>query len=150
MRETHRSRAYRRHPLRPAVRAPSVHNSQPWRWHLGHDRLDLYADFGRQLTATDPRARALMVSCGAALHHLGTALAMLGRHATIHRLPDPTRPDHLATITCTPHTPTDLDRGLAAAITTRRSDRRRYPAPVPPADLRAITTPRRPLAEVLD
>ncbi len=27
-----------------AVRAPSVHNSQPWRWAIGEHSLHLYAD----------------------------------------------------------------------------------------------------------
>ena len=27
-----------------ATRAPSVHNSQPWRWRVGPDSLHLYAD----------------------------------------------------------------------------------------------------------
>lgn len=126
--------------LELAVRAPSVHNSQPWRWKITRGRVDLYADFGRQLTATDPRARALLVSCGAALNHLEVALAMLGWRADITRMPDPARPDHLATIGFTPQAPTDLDVRLAAAIHVRQSDRRRYPGlPIPATDLRAIT-----------
>ncbi|WP_278262508.1 hypothetical protein [Nocardia sp. AG03] len=123
-----------------AVRAPSVHNTQPWRWWVGTDRVDLFADFGARLTATDPLARALMVSCGAALHHLDVAFAMLGWRADIARLPDPDRPDHLATVRLTPHSPSAAEIRRAAAILERRSDRRRFPGPpVPAADLRAVT-----------
>jgi nitroreductase len=34
--------------------APSIHNTQPWRWRVHPDVLDLYAERGRQLTHTDP------------------------------------------------------------------------------------------------
>ena len=55
--------------------APSVHNTQPWRWRAHPDRLDLYAARDRQLTETDPEGRLLLLSCGAALHHARLALA---------------------------------------------------------------------------
>ena len=61
-----------------AGRAPSVHNTQPWLWHLGPGSVHLVADDGRRLAATDPDGRDLLVSCGAALHHLRTAFAGLG------------------------------------------------------------------------
>lgn len=129
-----------RDALELAVRAPSVHNTQPWRWRIQRGRVDLFADFGRQVTATDPLARALVVSCGAALHHLEVAFAMLGWQADTDRLPDPDRPDHLATMKFTPRPPSDLDIRLAAAIHLRQSDRRRYPGvPVAAHDLRAVS-----------
>ncbi|WP_410876268.1 Acg family FMN-binding oxidoreductase [Nocardia sp. A7] len=129
-----------RDALELAVRAPSVHNTQPWRWRVQPGLVELFADFGRQVTATDPKARALVVSCGAALHHLEVAFAMLGWQAHIDRMPDPDRPDHLATVRCTPRPPSDLDIRLAAAIHLRQSDRRRYPGrPVPARELRAVS-----------
>ncbi len=39
-----------------AVRAPSVHNTQPWRWRVGDDAVQLHADWTRHLVATDPDA----------------------------------------------------------------------------------------------
>ncbi|MFD0821037.1 nitroreductase, partial [Micromonospora zhanjiangensis] len=39
---------------RRALRAPSVFNTQPWRWRIGPDGLELHADRDRQLAATDP------------------------------------------------------------------------------------------------
>ncbi|MGW6421646.1 Acg family FMN-binding oxidoreductase [Nocardia sp. NPDC055053] len=80
------------------------------------------------------------MSCGAALHHLTVAFAMLGWKAAVKRLPDPARPDHLATITFTRRPPADVDIRMAAAIHLRQSDRRRFPGlPVPTADLRAVS-----------
>jgi nitroreductase len=54
--------------------APSVHNTQPWRWVVRGDRLELYAVTGRQLREQDPTGRLMLLSCGAALHHARVAL----------------------------------------------------------------------------
>jgi hypothetical protein len=43
-----------------AVREPSIHNTQPWRWEFGPDGVDLYADRRRQLAAIDPDGRGLL------------------------------------------------------------------------------------------
>ena len=61
-----------------ALRAPSVHNTQPWRWRIRPDAVELHADWNRHLVATDPDRRDLVLSCGAALHHLQVALAARG------------------------------------------------------------------------
>src|SRR3982750_4766364 len=81
-----------------ASHAPSVHNSQPWRWVIGPRTVHLYADLRRWLPATDADGRDLVVSCGAVLHHLRVALAASGMHAVVHRIPDPARPDDLAAL----------------------------------------------------
>ena len=72
-----------------SLKAPSVHNTQPWRWRFGRNDAELHADRGRQLTATDPEGRDLMLSCGAALHHLRVALAARGLGCTVDLQPDP-------------------------------------------------------------
>ncbi|MBP2471845.1 nitroreductase [Crossiella equi] len=116
-----------------ACRAPSLHNTQPWRWVAGESSLHLYADRDRALPVTDPDGRDLVLSCGAALHHMRVALAGLGWHAVVHRLPNPAEPDHLAALRVRPRLPTPDHLGLAAAITRRRTDRRRMTSwPVPP------------------
>jgi hypothetical protein len=86
-----------RSALELATRAPSVHNSQPWRWRIGDRSVHLYADHSRRLPATDPDGRDWIVSCGAALHHLRIALAASGISAIVQRMPNPSEPDHLAT-----------------------------------------------------
>ncbi|WP_067712635.1 Acg family FMN-binding oxidoreductase [Nocardia yamanashiensis] len=109
-----------------AQRAPSVHNSQPWRWRFDGGELDLYADRSRHLSATDPEQRALVLSCGAVLHHLRVALAALGWAGEVEHLPDPADPDHLATLRLTRKRPRGTDFGLTTAMVHRRSDRRRF------------------------
>ncbi len=112
--------------LTMAARAPSVHNSQPWRWQVGEESLHLYSDAGRQLPNTDPDGRDLILSCGAALNHCVVALAVIGWQAKVARLPNPAQPSHLAAIEVVPHTADVLDIVLAAAIPRRRTDRRHY------------------------
>ena len=109
-----------------ATRAPSVHNSQPWRWRIGDRTVHLYADLQRWLPVTDAEGRDLLVSLGAVLHHLRVALAASGLRATVHRFPNPDEPDHVAAVELRPRVPAETDLGLAAAIMARRSDRRCY------------------------
>jgi nitroreductase len=108
-----------------ALRAPSVHNTQPWLWRIGDDRVQLYADWNRHLVATDPDRRDLVLSCGAALHHLLVALAAQGLEAQVERLPDPDDSGHLATITVRAGAGQAADAALFPAIERRRTDRRR-------------------------
>jgi nitroreductase len=122
-----------------AVRAPSAHNSQPWHWRVDAESLHLYAHRSRQLRATDPDDRDLLLSCGAALHHCVVALAAVGWQATVHRFPEPANHHHLARITVTPAPPSEADIRLVDAIGRRRTDRRHYGnAEVSPADIALI------------
>ncbi|MFG1798061.1 Acg family FMN-binding oxidoreductase [Nocardia sp. NPDC049149] len=115
-----------------AVRAPSVHNSQPWRWRIGRRSVHLYLDPARALPATDPDQRDMIVSCGAALHHLRVACAALGWSAVVHRLPNPADPNHLASVELLRHRPTPAEVELSAVISRRRTDRRHYSSwPIP-------------------
>jgi nitroreductase len=92
---------------------------------VGDRSVHLYADPSRQLAATDPGARDLLLSCGAALHHLRTAFAALGWASDVHRLPNAAEPNHLAAVELHEHEATQEDIALAAAISRRRTDRRR-------------------------
>ncbi|WP_445160076.1 Acg family FMN-binding oxidoreductase [Mycobacterium sp. Dal123C01] len=119
-----------------ASRAPSVHNTQPWRWRVDESSLHLYSDPGRQLPNTDPDGRDLILSCGVALNHCVVAWASVGWRAKVTRLPDPDDPSHLAAITLSRYSADSLDIALAAAIPRRRTDRRHYSSwPVPVGDI---------------
>lgn len=86
--------------LAAAALAPSLHNSQPWRFAVRPDRIDLLADPGARLPATDAENRELRLGCGAALLNLRIALQSLG-----------VRP--LVTLTHRPWPGDDPDRPLA-------------------------------------
>jgi hypothetical protein len=119
--------------LEHALRAPSVHNTQPWRWRLGGDVIDLFADVGRQLPVTDPDGRDLTISCGAALHHLVVALGHAGHDACVRRMPDPQDNTHLATITISDEPPDPAAARLFGAIARRHTELHRMrcqPVPV--------------------
>ena len=123
-----------------ATRAPSVHNSQPWAWWIHPDRIDLYADDSRRLEAADPTGRNLVISCGAALHHLRVAAAASGLRPDVTRLPDPAEPDLLATVSFTPAPRPPTSAADLRAIQERCTDRRRFTSwPVPDERLRLLT-----------
>ncbi len=108
-----------------AAAAPSIHNTQPWLWRIHDGIADLFANPERQLVASDPQRRLLMVSCGAALHHACVALAAEGYDATLTLMPDDADADHLAAVTVTGHAPVSAAAiRMARAIGERHTDRR--------------------------
>jgi hypothetical protein len=126
--------------LEYACRAPSVHNTQPWRWRVEGNRIDLFADFRRQLVYADPVRRDLLISCGAALHHLQAAAAGFGWAARVQRLPDPKNLRHIATVTLKPSPPGIDQSGTLETIVARRTDRRRFTSwPVPTERLTSLS-----------
>ena len=122
-----------------ATRAPSIQNTQPWHFSVVDDAVRLFADESLRLPATDPDGRDQMISCGAVLHHLQIAFASLDWECDIRRLPKVYDRNYLARIQLSPHTPTEEENDLAAAIRRRRSDRRQYDSkPVPPGLLQEL------------
>ena len=107
-----------------ACRAPSLHNSQPWRWILEGDRLQLFADPDRVVRRTDRSGREVLISCGVVLDHFRVALAAAGWTANVDRFPNPMNLLHLASIDFSPmEFVTDGHRRRANAILVRRTDR---------------------------
>jgi nitroreductase len=107
-----------------ALRAPSILNTQPWRWRLAGNHAELWADRSRRLDGLDPDGRLLLLSCGTALHHAAVALLTAGYDADIARLPDPARPDMVARVR--QGRPCEADSLLYRAIYQRRTDRRPF------------------------
>jgi hypothetical protein len=131
--------------VKAATFAPSVHNSQPWRFELHGDSLDIFADTERWLRAIDPIGRELSISCGAAIYFARLALRGLSRQITTALLPTPSRPEHLARITMTGRDePSDDERSLIRSIPIRYTDRGVYDNRPVPDDL--IETLRRGVA----
>ncbi|HEU5269697.1 MAG TPA: nitroreductase family protein [Jatrophihabitans sp.] len=81
-----------------ATLAPSIHNSQPWRFVLTNGVLEMHADRSRQLHVLDPACRQLLISCGCALFNARVALAAAGYPDVVHRFPVPTQSGLLAQI----------------------------------------------------
>jgi nitroreductase len=116
--------------------APSVHNTQPWRFAVRDGSLEIYGDPARQLRVVDPAGRQLTISCGCALFNARVALAADGRNAVVTELPDPTEPELLASIATGAQADgwTPLS-ALDSWIPARRSNRRQYFADPVPAEL---------------
>ncbi len=116
--------------LRVACRAPSLHNSQPWRWVATQHGVDLFADPGRMIRATDGTGREALISCGAVLDHFRVAMAAAGWDTHVVRLPDPADPLHIARIDFTVASQVTPEHKMRAdAILLRRSDRLPLSAP---------------------
>ncbi|HEY0639462.1 MAG TPA: nitroreductase [Pseudonocardiaceae bacterium] len=117
--------------------APSVHNTQPWRFVAGPSWLELHLDPARLLPVADPTGREARISCGAALLNLELAVRAEGVEPVVDLLPSAGPPTLRAVVRrgarrgATPST-----QRLHAAIARRRSHRRPFhPAPVPSAVL---------------
>jgi nitroreductase len=98
-----------------AAKAPSIHNTQPWRFRWEGDTFELYADTTRVLSAVDPDGRELVISCGAALLGLRLALRKVGFDSKVRVLPDPANPRLLAGVVATEGDPASQKERLAFA-----------------------------------
>src|SRR5687767_10675373 len=116
-----------------AVRAPSLHNSQPWRFRLREGAIEVLADRSRQLAVADAAGWALRIACGAATFNARIALAAHGVPAEVTLLPRDAGPDVIARLSPgPPRPPTYPEQALAAAIPRRYSNRQPFwPDPVP-------------------
>jgi len=110
--------------VRYALLAPSSHNSQPWRFLLRGQEIELWADRSRQLPVVDPDGRELTISCGAALYYLQVAARYYGYTGEAELLPDPDQPDLLARLRLgVPRPVSEEDQRLFHQLTRRRTRR---------------------------
>jgi hypothetical protein len=66
--------------IRLATLAPNGHNTQPWRFRVGEDRIDVLPDTSRRTPVVDPDDHHLFVGLGCAAENLAIA-ANAGGHA---------------------------------------------------------------------
>jgi hypothetical protein len=110
--------------LSTASRAPSVHNTQPWKFRVSGDVIELRADPDRLLRHVDPAGRELMISCGAALFGLRLGMRKLGYLPFVELLPDRSRPWLVARVRPAGRAPTTkVEVELAAAVPHRHTHR---------------------------
>lgn len=117
--------------LARACRAPSLHNSQPWRWRWDGTRVMLFADRERLLPSADAFNRQGILGCGVMLHHAAVAFAATGLPPRIAHFPDPADRSHLASLSFPEaRAATEGELSLAAAMDRRYTDR----APMAPVE----------------
>ncbi len=116
-----------------ATLAPSIHNTQPWRFVLRPGVLDVYADRSRQLLVLDPTGRQLHLSIGCAAFNARVSLAASGTSPAVRRLPDPAQPILLVSIDVGDEAVDREVAALDAVIGLRQTNRRRFASgEVPP------------------
>ncbi|MGW1344477.1 Acg family FMN-binding oxidoreductase [Kribbella sp. NPDC002412] len=110
--------------LAAAVAAPSMHNTQPWRFAVKGRVIDVFLDDSRTLPAEDPTGRAMRIAAGAATFNLRCAAESLGYGTWLGLAPYPEEPDLLARIVVEPTgTPDEELRDLAEQIPKRHTGR---------------------------
>jgi nitroreductase len=116
-----------------AALAPSMHNSQPWRFRLRDDTIEIHVDPDRVPALGDPTWRGARIACGAALFNLRLALRAQELTPIVSVCPKPAAPTLVARVGAGEHRPANPEeRELFAAIPKRHSNR--YPflsTPVP-------------------
>jgi Nitroreductase family len=115
-----------------AARAPSVHNTQPWRFRVSKYAIELYADPRRKLRV-DPSGREMHISCGAALFGLRLAIRSVGYLPVVELLPDPARLRLLARVRMGAAEPMTVhERSMLEALPHRHTHRGPFaPGPLP-------------------
>jgi hypothetical protein len=71
-----------------AIKAPSGHNTQPWKFKIADEAIEVYPDFSRSLPVADNDHRALYISVGAATENLCIAAHELGYESYVSILTD--------------------------------------------------------------
>jgi nitroreductase len=120
------------HLVAIAARAPSVHNTQPWRFLARDGAIELHADSGRRLHA-DRGGREMLISCGGALFGLRLGIRELGYLPVVDLLPERSRPDLLARVWLGERAAmTAEERQMLAALPHRHTHRGPFrPGPLP-------------------
>jgi nitroreductase len=110
--------------------APSIHNSQPWQFQVSDGELRLHGMPERALWVSDPSARALYISCGAALFNARLAARAAGIDCNVAHLPHPQYSfDVLAVMRARGrYLPSAGDLRLYESIGKRHTDRRPFSA----------------------
>ncbi|MEV6873122.1 nitroreductase family protein [Amycolatopsis sp. NPDC051128] len=122
--------------VRSMMRAPSVHNIQPWLLEIEPDELRVLERAEPALPHHDPDGRDRAASCGAAVANLELAVRILGRAVEIEFLPDAREPELVARIAVGAESPSATEELRRYGAIDRRASHRApfegvaVPAPV--------------------
>ncbi len=84
--------------LQYAVMAPSGDNCQPWKFVVKGLQVELHNDPDRDTSLYNLKQRASLIAHGALLENIRIAGPAVGLHPSFQFFPDPTNPQHIATI----------------------------------------------------
>jgi len=107
-----------------AVLAPSLHNSQPWRFRLAGDQVHVLTDPGRTPPVADADGWAARIACGAATYNLQLAFAVRGQPMQVQWRPVASERELVAALQpAPPRPPTPGQQRLFLAVPNRHSNR---------------------------
>ncbi len=87
-----------RHILQYGILAPSTHNTQPWKFQIQGNRVNVFADFTKKIPEADPTGRDMYMSVGALVKNIELACQAYGVGITIHIQPHLAGQEHVATL----------------------------------------------------
>jgi nitroreductase len=125
--------------LQQTVKAPSGHNTQPWKFRVVADSITIFPDYGRALPVVDADNHALFISLGCALENLVIAAAHFGYDTTVEMHLENKGAEsievHLRPAAA------NADGALYEYMDARQVTRNKYNgAPIPPADMEKLKT----------
>ena len=121
--------------VRFATLAPSGHNTQPWKFRIGANRVDILPDLSQRTPVVDPDDHHLFVSLGCAAENLALASGARGRPGELQF-----DPANDGSVVFAFGSGTAAGSPLFDAIPKRQSSRSDYNGkPVSSADLQALT-----------
>jgi hypothetical protein len=119
------------------IKAPSGHNSQPWKFQIINNAIQIYPDRSRSLPAVDANDRELFISLGCATENVVLAAKAQGLRSQIEVLPDAATNTSSITIHFTEGLPADTL--WLALIDKRQSNRSVYSGePLTEAELKGL------------
>ena len=124
--------------LRYVILAPSSHNTQPWKFSVREDEIQVFVDRTRWLRVADPDQRELYISVGCAVENLLIAAEHFGYGHQVIYFPEPGQEELTATVKFEPRgQPSPFrDSALFDAIPSRQTNRKVYEErPIPWGDL---------------
>ena len=107
-----------------AILAASPHNTQPWKFKISDNNVDLFADTGRNLGTLDPVGREMLLGLGCAVENMVVGAQALGFTPILNLFPAGASGEHVARLTVFPGERTTPPE--AAALAKRHTHRGAY------------------------
>jgi hypothetical protein len=126
--------------LNYAILAPSSHNTQPWKFNVSGNGIEVFSDKTRWLTVADADQREFYISIGCAMENLLIAAGHFGYISEVQYFPEPNRTDLVAMVRLIPDGKLENEgSGLFQAILERHTNRQPYEnRTIPDSDLRLL------------
>jgi len=117
-----------------AVLAPSSHNSQPWRFEIQGNTIEIFLESSRRLPHSDKNDREAYISLGCAIENLLTAADYYGLSCAIQHFPDKQNESLAARIILVKNSKADApsQNHLIFSIPKRVTNRNKYKDELPP------------------